>query len=123
MLRNDGNDSNLYQNDAPRKSGCGGGSLSVSLRGLAQHAYLWPADSLDHRTITSTRGKHTYSQSGDEITLDMTSVGADGKQIGSHMVQFTLKKGDKVVGRTTRTVSKDGKKLTSSLHETPGFLR
>ena len=48
----------------------------------------------------------------------MTSVGADGKQIGSHMVQFTLKKGDKEVGRTTRTVSKDGKKLTSSLHET-----
>jgi hypothetical protein len=89
----------------------------------------------------------TYSQSGEEITLDMKSVSADGKEISthttyhldgksypvtgspdydsltgkrlnSHTAQFTLKKGDKVVGRTTRTVSKDGKKLTSTSHQT-----
>ena len=89
----------------------------------------------------------TYSQSGDEITLEMKSVAADGKetsthttyhldgksypvtgspdydsligkQLNSHQAQFTLKKGDKVIGHTTRTVSKDGKTLTSTSHET-----
>ena len=94
-----------------------------------------------------TNQTRTYSQSGDEITLDMKSVSADGKetnshtayhldgksypvtgnpdydsltgkQLNSHMAQFILKKGDKVIGRTTRTVSKDGKKLTSTTHET-----
>jgi hypothetical protein len=89
----------------------------------------------------------TYSQSGDEITLDMKSASADGKEtnshttyhldgksypvtgspdydsltgkrLNSHMAQFTLKKGNKVIGRTTRTVSKDGKKLTATTHET-----
>jgi hypothetical protein len=94
-----------------------------------------------------TNQTRTYSQSGDEITLDMKSVSADGKKIdshttyrldgksypvtgspdydnligkrlNSHMAQFTLKKGDKVIGRSTRTVSKDGKKLTSRIHET-----
>lgn len=94
-----------------------------------------------------TSQTRTYSQSGDEITLEMKSVGADGKetsthttyhldgksypvtgspdydnligkQLNSHTAQFTLKKGNKVIGRTTRTVSKDGKKLTSTSHET-----
>jgi hypothetical protein len=94
-----------------------------------------------------TSQTRTYSQSGDEITLDMKSASADGKEtnshttyhldgksyavtgnpdydsltgkrLNSHMAQFTLKKGDKVVGRTTRTVSKDGKKLTATTHET-----
>jgi hypothetical protein len=94
-----------------------------------------------------TNQTRTYSQSGNEITLDMKSVAADGKettahttyhfdgktypvtgnpdydsligkQLNSHMAQFTLKKGDKVIGRTTRTVSKDGKKLTTTTHET-----
>jgi hypothetical protein len=108
---------------------------------------LNPGKSMFKSGPAVTSQTRTYSQSGDEITLDMKSVGADGKEISSHttyhldgksypvtgnpdydnlvgkrlnshMVQFTLKKGDKVVGRTTRTVSKDGKKLTSSLHET-----
>ena len=94
-----------------------------------------------------TNQTRTYSQSGDEITLDIKTVSADGKQINSHttyhldgksypvtgnpdydsligkrlnshMVQFTLKKGDKVIGHSTRTVSKDGKKLTAAIHET-----
>jgi hypothetical protein len=94
-----------------------------------------------------TSQTRTYSQSGDEISLDMKTVSADGKeaathttyhldgksypvtgnpdydsltgkQLNSHMAQFTLKKGDKVVGHTTRTVSKDGKKLTATTHET-----
>jgi hypothetical protein len=94
-----------------------------------------------------TSQTRTYTQSGDEISLDMKSVGADGKestthttyhldgksypvtgnpdydsltgkQLNSHMAQFTLKKGDKVVGKTTRTVSHDGKKLTATTHET-----
>ena len=41
-----------------------------------------------------------------------------GKRLNSHMAQFTLKKGDKVIGRSTRTVSKDGKKLTATTHQT-----
>jgi hypothetical protein len=94
-----------------------------------------------------TSQTRTYSQSGDEITLDMKSVSADGKSVTTHttyhldgksypvtgspdydsltgkrlnsqMAQFTLKKGDKVIGHTTRTVSKDGKKLTATTHET-----
>lgn len=94
-----------------------------------------------------TSQTRTYSQSGDEITLEMKSVSADGKeisshttyhldgksypvtgspdydsltgkQLNSHTAQFTLKKGGKVIGHTTRTVSKDGKKLTSTSHET-----
>ena len=94
-----------------------------------------------------TSQTRTYSQSGDEITLEMKSVSAGGKEVtthttyhldgksypvtgnpdydsvtgkklNSHMAQFTLKKGDKVIGRSTRTVSKDGKKLTATIHET-----
>ena len=94
-----------------------------------------------------TNQTRTYSQSGDEITMDIKSVSAGGKeisshttyrldgksypvtgnpdydnligkQLNSHMAQFTLKKGDKVVGHTTRTVSKNGKKLTATSHQT-----
>lgn len=94
-----------------------------------------------------TSQTRTYSQSGDEITLDMKTVSTDGKatnshttyhldgksypvsgnpdydnlagkQLNSHQAKFTLKKGDKVIGHTTRTVSKDGKKLTTTTHET-----
>jgi len=85
----------------------------------------------------------TYSQSGEEITLEMKTVGVDGKEgtthttyqlngkdyavtgtpdydslsakkINTRTAHFTLKKGGKIVGRSTRTVSKDGKKLTST---------
>jgi hypothetical protein len=84
----------------------------------------------------------TYSQSGPSITLVMKTVGADGKeataqttyqldgkdypitgasdydnltakQVNARTASFKLKKGDKAVGSTTRTVSKDGKILTS----------
>jgi hypothetical protein len=84
----------------------------------------------------------TYSQSGQSITLVMKTVGADGKeattqttyqldgkdfpvkgnpdydslsakQVGSNTARFTLKKGGKAVGTTSRKVSKDGKTLTS----------
>jgi hypothetical protein len=84
----------------------------------------------------------TYSQSGQSITLVMKTVGADGKeattqttyqvdgkdfpvkgnpdydslsakQVGSNTARFTLKKVGKAVGTTSRTVSKDGKTLTS----------
>lgn len=94
-----------------------------------------------------TSQTRTYSQAGDEITLDMKTVSADGKEISvhttyhldgksypvtgspdydnligkrlnSHMAQFTLKKGNKVIGHSTRTVSKNGKQLTSTSHET-----
>jgi len=36
-----------------------------------------------------------------------------GKQVDSNTAEFTLKKGGKVVGKTSRTVSKDGKTMTS----------
>ena len=84
----------------------------------------------------------TYSQSGGTITLDMKTVGSDGKEstthtsyefngkdapvtgnpdydtllpkkVDSHTAHFTLKKGGKTVGTTSRTVSKDGGTLTS----------
>jgi hypothetical protein len=84
----------------------------------------------------------TYSQSGPSITLVMKTVGADGKeataqttyqldgkdypitgsadydtltakQVNARTATFKLKKGDKAVGSTSRTVSKDGKILTS----------
>ena len=84
----------------------------------------------------------TYSQSGGTISLDMKTVGADGKastthtsyqfdgkdapvtgnpdydtlapkRVNSHTAKFTLKRGGKVVGTTSRTVSKDGATLTS----------
>jgi hypothetical protein len=84
----------------------------------------------------------TYSQSGGSITLVMKTVGADGKeattrttyqlngkdypvkgtpdydslsgkQVDSNTAEFTLKKGGKAIGTTSRTVSKDGKTLTS----------
>jgi hypothetical protein len=83
-----------------------------------------------------------YSQSGEKITLEMTTVTAEGKEVTSHTTyelngqdfpvtgtpdydslsakkvnantaEFTLKKGGKVVGTTNRTVSKDGKTLTA----------
>ncbi len=84
----------------------------------------------------------TYAQSGDEITVTIKSTGADGKegltqttyrldgkdypvkgnpdydslsakQLNSHAASFQLKRSGKVVGKTSRTVSHDGKKLTS----------
>ncbi len=84
-----------------------------------------------------------YSQSADGITLNMKTVGADGKetttqttyhldgkdypitgspqydtlsakQINHNTASFTLKKGGKTVGTTRRTVSKDGKTLTAT---------
>jgi hypothetical protein len=88
-----------------------------------------------------------YSQSAQGITLNMTTVGADGKEIGSqttyhldgkdypvtgiaaydslsgkqvdsNTAKFTLKMAGKTVGTTRRTVSKDGKTLTSTLKMT-----
>jgi hypothetical protein len=84
----------------------------------------------------------TYSQSGPSITLVMKTVGADGKevtsqttyqldgkefpvkgnpdydslsgkQVDSNTAKFKLKKAGKAVGTTSRTVSKDGKTMTS----------
>jgi hypothetical protein len=84
----------------------------------------------------------TYSQSGPSITLVMKTMGADGKeatthttyqlngkdfpvtgnsdydslsgkQVDSNTAEFTLKKGGKAIGTTSRTVSKDGKTLTA----------
>jgi hypothetical protein len=84
----------------------------------------------------------TYSQSGGSITLDMKTVGPDGKESTSHTTyrfngkdfpvtgnsdydslsatrvnnntaRFALKMGGKAVGTTSRTVSKDGGTLTS----------
>jgi hypothetical protein len=84
----------------------------------------------------------TYSQSGDKITLVMTTVGADGKEVTTHTTyqlngkdfpvtgapdydslsakridsntaEFILKKGGKEMGTTSRKVSKDGKTLTT----------
>src|SRR6516162_1974694 len=89
----------------------------------------------------------TYSQSGPSITLVMKTVGADGKesttqttyqldgkdypvtgstqydsisgkQVNPRTASFTLKKGGTAVGTTTRTVSKDGKHLTSKSSST-----
>ncbi len=89
----------------------------------------------------------TYSQSGPSITLVMKTVGADGKevntratyqfdgkdhpvagtpdydslsakQVDSNTATFTLKKGGKAFGTTDRTVSKDGKTLTSQMTTT-----
>ena len=87
---------------------------------------------------TDTR---TYTESADSITMIWKSVAADGKemnvkstfktdgkdypltgsanfdtlslkQVDSHTVHSTQYKGGKVIGETTRTVSKDGKELT-----------
>ena len=86
----------------------------------------------------------TYSQAGPNITLVMKSTGADGsegtsrttyqldgkdypvagnpdfdslsaQQVDSHTAEFTLKRGGKKVGTTSRMVSKDGKTLTSTM--------
>lgn len=86
----------------------------------------------------------TYSQAGPSITLVMKTTGADGAevttrttykldgkdypvkdnpdfdslmphQIDRNTTEFTLKRGGKPVGKTSRTVSKDGKTLTSTM--------
>lgn len=88
-----------------------------------------------------------YSQSGDKITLEMKTVGPDGKEVvthttyqlngkdfpvtgtpeydslsakrlDSHTAEFTLKKGGKEIGTTSRRVSKDGKTLTAKMKTT-----
>jgi len=108
---------------------------------------LDPAKSTFKSGPAITSQTRTYSQSGDEVTLDMKTVSADGKeatthttyklngksfpvsgtpdydslsgkQLNSHSAKFTLKKGGKVVGTSTRTVSKNGKKLTTTSHLT-----
>ncbi|HEY0685084.1 MAG TPA: hypothetical protein VGD45_22285 [Steroidobacter sp.] len=89
----------------------------------------------------------TYSQSGQRISLVMKSMSADGKeatsrtsyqldgkdypvmgnpdfdslsaeQVDANTAEFKLKKGGKTVGTTSRTVSKDGKTLTSKMQLT-----
>lgn len=84
----------------------------------------------------------TYSHTGKTVTLVMKTVGADGKkstthttyhftgkdypvtgnpdynslsgkQVDDNTAEFTLKKSGKEIGTTTRTVSADGKTLTS----------
>jgi hypothetical protein len=82
----------------------------------------------------------TYSQSGKTITLVMKSVGADGKKSTTHTTyhfngkdfpvtgnpdydhlsgkQVDDKRGGQEVGTTSRTVSKDGKTLTSKIKMT-----
>ena len=86
----------------------------------------------------------TYSQTGKTITLVMKSVSADGKkstthttyhfngkdfpvtgnadydhlsgkQVDANTAEFSLKKDGKEVGTTSRTVSSDGKTLTSKI--------
>jgi hypothetical protein len=88
-----------------------------------------------------------YSQSAQGITLNMKTVGADGKetttqttyhldgkdypvtgapdydslsakQIDTNTAEFTLKRAGKAVGTTRRTVSKDGMTLTATSKET-----
>lgn len=89
----------------------------------------------------------TYSQTGQRISLVMKTTGADGRETTSETTyqldgkdypvtgspdfdslngqqgdaqtaKFTLKRGGKAVGTTTRTVSKDGKTLTSKMKVT-----
>lgn len=89
----------------------------------------------------------TYSQSGQTITLMMKTVRADGaevttqttyqldgkdypvtgtpdydslsaQQVDSNTAKFKFKKGGKEVGTSSRTVSKDGKTLTSKMQVT-----
>lgn len=93
---------------------------------------------------TQTR---TYSQTGQRISLLMKTTNADGKettaettyqldgkdyptigspdfdslsgqQVDPQTAKFTLKRGGKAIGTTTRTVSKDGKTLTSKMKVT-----
>ena len=88
-----------------------------------------------------------YSQSAQGITLNMKTVGADGKesdsqttyhldgkaypvtgnpdydglsgkQVDSNSAEFTLMRAGKAIGTTRRTVSKDGKTLTSDFKMT-----
>jgi len=89
----------------------------------------------------------TYTQSGPSITVVIKTLGADGKeattqttyqldgkdypvtgaaqydsisgkQVNPRTASFTLKKGGTAVGTTTRTVSQDGKHLTSKSSST-----
>lgn len=89
----------------------------------------------------------TYTQSGDEIAVTIKTTGADGKEsvsqtsyrfdgkdypvsgspdydslvarkLDSHRASFQLKRAGKVIGKTSRTVSHDGKKLTANTHLT-----
>ena len=89
----------------------------------------------------------TYSQSGMNISLVMKTTTADGKegtmkttyqldgkdypvtgapdydslsakQVNAHAAEFILKKDGKPVGTSTRTVSTDGKTLTSKMNVT-----
>jgi hypothetical protein len=56
-----------------------------------------------------------YDGKDNEVTGNGMPYGADHiaiKQINSHMTSATLKKGDKVVGTSSATVSHDGKMLT-----------
>jgi hypothetical protein len=90
------------------------------------------------------RQTRTYTQSGQGMKLIIKTMGADGaevtsqttyrfdgkdhpvtgtpdydtisaQQVDSHTARFTLKKGGKPVGASSRTVSKDGKMLTVKL--------
>jgi hypothetical protein len=104
---------------------------------------------LNAAKTTTTSGPATksqtriYSQSAQGITLNMKTVGVDGKemnsqttyhldgrdypvtgnrdydslsgkQIDANTAEFTLKKAGKAVGTTRRTVAKDGKTLTAT---------
>lgn len=74
-------------------------------------AMTWKSVGADGKEIVA---KSTFKADGKDYPLtgvpnfDSLSL----KQVDDHTVQSTQKKGGKVVGTTTRTVSKDGKVLT-----------
>ena len=64
----------------------------------------------------STNSKPPFGATDHTGTPDYDSLSA--QQVDSNTAKFTFKKGGKVVGSSSRTVSKDGKTLTSNMKVT-----
>ena len=76
----------------------------------------------DVAIIRALLGRDSTATPRDEFVHAVTGVAAydslSGKQVDSHTAEFTLKMAGKAIGTTRRTVSKDGKTLTSTLKMT-----
>ncbi len=104
--------------DASQSQFAAGPALASQTRTYTQSG---PNISLVMKTATAdgkeSATKTTYQLDGKDypVTGSMDYDSLSGKQLNSHSAEFVLKKGGKKIGTTTRTVSADGKTMTSKM--------
>ena len=124
--------------DNRRGASFGPGGWHLATQHFSVHLRSRPSDQGSNEDVLAVRAEHharhencgrrrkeataqtTYQLDGKDYPItgipDYDSLSA--QQVDSNTAKFTFKKGGKVVGTSSRTVSKDGKTLTSNIKVT-----